>query len=161
MSCAFILLILTWAHGPAWQTKRGLAASGNSRTQPKLVCSSTFPFTYLLRNLHFTFPFASSPPVMSKKAPKNNEQETSYAEREIVLAKVRGFPPWPGMVCRVLFLLFKTLFIVFTLIGRKSRQCPAPRCQGATYWQEGCVSLCQIFPCRRLVRPHHPCILSG
>ncbi|KAG8214098.1 hypothetical protein J3R82DRAFT_10856 [Butyriboletus roseoflavus] len=35
---------------------------------------------------------------MSKKAPKNNEPVTNYAERDIVLAKVRGFPPWPGMV---------------------------------------------------------------
>jgi len=35
---------------------------------------------------------------MSKKATKNNEPETNYAERDIVLGKVRGFPPWPGMV---------------------------------------------------------------
>ncbi|KAF8840708.1 hypothetical protein BDN67DRAFT_607663 [Paxillus ammoniavirescens] len=35
---------------------------------------------------------------MSKKVPKNTEPETSYAERDIVLAKVRGFPCWPGMV---------------------------------------------------------------
>ncbi|KIM69674.1 hypothetical protein SCLCIDRAFT_1208172 [Scleroderma citrinum Foug A] len=36
--------------------------------------------------------------MMSKKAAKNQEPETTYVEREIVLAKVRGFPPWPGMV---------------------------------------------------------------
>lgn len=41
---------------------------------------------------------------MSKKAHKNNEPETNYAERDIVLGKVRGYPPWPGMVRRVLFL---------------------------------------------------------
>ncbi|KAF9227163.1 hypothetical protein BS17DRAFT_450201 [Gyrodon lividus] len=35
---------------------------------------------------------------MSKRASKNTEPETSYTERDIVLAKVRGFPPWPGMV---------------------------------------------------------------
>ncbi|KAF8134461.1 hypothetical protein EV363DRAFT_1562127 [Boletus edulis] len=35
---------------------------------------------------------------MNKKAPKNNEPETNYAERDIVLAKIRGYPPWPGMV---------------------------------------------------------------
>ena len=46
---------------------------------------------------------------MSKKAPKNNEPETNYAERDIVLAKVRGFPPWPGMVCRVLLLPLRAL----------------------------------------------------
>jgi hypothetical protein len=35
---------------------------------------------------------------MSKKGPKNTEPDTAYAERDIVLAKVRGFPAWPGMV---------------------------------------------------------------
>ncbi|KIJ68081.1 hypothetical protein HYDPIDRAFT_107720 [Hydnomerulius pinastri MD-312] len=35
---------------------------------------------------------------MSKKATKNPQPETTYAERDIVLAKVRGFPLWPGMV---------------------------------------------------------------
>ncbi|KAL4073811.1 hypothetical protein J3A83DRAFT_4357782 [Scleroderma citrinum] len=35
---------------------------------------------------------------MSKKAAKNQEPETTYVERDIVLAKVRGFPPWPGRV---------------------------------------------------------------
>lgn len=35
---------------------------------------------------------------MSKRAAKNQEPEATYAERDIVLAKVRGFPPWPGMV---------------------------------------------------------------
>ncbi|KAG1869768.1 hypothetical protein C8R48DRAFT_98786 [Suillus tomentosus] len=35
---------------------------------------------------------------MSKKGNKTQQPETSYAERDIVLAKVRGFPPWPGMV---------------------------------------------------------------
>lgn len=38
---------------------------------------------------------------MSKKGNKTQQPETSYTERDIVLAKVRGFPPWPGMVCRV------------------------------------------------------------
>ncbi|KAG6335689.1 hypothetical protein ID866_3395 [Astraeus odoratus] len=35
---------------------------------------------------------------MSKKSAKNQEPDATYTEREIVLAKVRGFPPWPGMV---------------------------------------------------------------
>lgn len=35
---------------------------------------------------------------MSKRAAKNQEPEATYTERDIVLAKVRGFPPWPGMV---------------------------------------------------------------
>ncbi|KAG5637495.1 hypothetical protein H0H81_004368 [Sphagnurus paluster] len=37
---------------------------------------------------------------MSKKNTKAAPKEvvSSYAERDIVLGKVRGFPPWPGMV---------------------------------------------------------------
>ncbi|KAF8069854.1 hypothetical protein FPV67DRAFT_1753421 [Lyophyllum atratum] len=36
---------------------------------------------------------------MSKKASKAAPKEvSSYAQRDIVLGKVRGFPPWPGMV---------------------------------------------------------------
>ncbi|KAI0798604.1 hypothetical protein BC629DRAFT_1501194 [Irpex lacteus] len=35
---------------------------------------------------------------MSKKAAKNQPKEQTYEIRDIVLAKVRGFPPWPGMV---------------------------------------------------------------
>ncbi|KAG5640837.1 hypothetical protein DXG03_006877 [Asterophora parasitica] len=36
---------------------------------------------------------------MSKKSTKAAPKEvSSYAERDIVLGKVRGFPPWPGMV---------------------------------------------------------------
>ncbi|KAI0633492.1 hypothetical protein C8Q77DRAFT_791919 [Trametes polyzona] len=35
---------------------------------------------------------------MSKKAAKTQTKEQSYEVRDIVLAKVRGFPPWPGMI---------------------------------------------------------------
>ena len=37
---------------------------------------------------------------MSKKGAKTQSQnkEQTYEVRDIVLAKVRGFPPWPGMV---------------------------------------------------------------
>jgi hypothetical protein len=35
---------------------------------------------------------------MSKKAGKSQKEQSSYEVRDIVLAKVRGFPPWPGMV---------------------------------------------------------------
>lgn len=38
---------------------------------------------------------------MSKKGPKSTKegsQTVSYEIRDIVLGKVRGFPPWPGMV---------------------------------------------------------------
>ncbi|KAI0779595.1 hypothetical protein C8Q74DRAFT_702710 [Fomes fomentarius] len=36
---------------------------------------------------------------MSKKgAPKIQDTDQSYEVRDVVLAKVRGFPPWPGMI---------------------------------------------------------------
>lgn len=35
---------------------------------------------------------------MSKKAAKTQDKDQSYDVRDVVLAKVRGFPPWPGMV---------------------------------------------------------------
>lgn len=35
---------------------------------------------------------------MSKKAGKQTKETASYETREIVLGKVRGYPPWPGMV---------------------------------------------------------------
>ena len=38
---------------------------------------------------------------MSKKGAKaaqSTKETVSYDVRDIVLAKVRGFPPWPGMV---------------------------------------------------------------
>ncbi|KAI0644711.1 hypothetical protein C8Q79DRAFT_790447 [Trametes meyenii] len=35
---------------------------------------------------------------MSKKGAKTQNKEQSYDVRDIVLAKVRGFPPWPGMI---------------------------------------------------------------
>jgi PWWP domain len=28
-----------------------------------------------------------------------SDKEATYDFRDIVLAKVRGYPPWPGMVC--------------------------------------------------------------
>ena len=35
---------------------------------------------------------------MSKKGAKAPPKEQSYEARDIVLAKVRGYPPWPGIV---------------------------------------------------------------
>ncbi|KAI0708924.1 hypothetical protein C8T65DRAFT_203956 [Cerioporus squamosus] len=35
---------------------------------------------------------------MSKKGAKTQNYQQSYEVRDVVLAKVRGFPPWPGMV---------------------------------------------------------------
>jgi hypothetical protein len=34
-----------------------------------------------------------------------SDKETTYDFRDIVLAKVRGYPPWPGMV-RFFFMIF-------------------------------------------------------
>lgn len=36
--------------------------------------------------------------TMSKKGAKMTTKEQSYEFRDVVLAKVRGYPPWPGMV---------------------------------------------------------------
>jgi len=39
--------------------------------------------------------------TMSKKGSKSAAKEvSSYETRDVVLGKVRGFPPWPGMVRR-------------------------------------------------------------
>ncbi|KII92944.1 hypothetical protein PLICRDRAFT_37754 [Plicaturopsis crispa FD-325 SS-3] len=35
---------------------------------------------------------------MSKKGGKSQKASSSYELRDVVLAKIRGFPPWPGMV---------------------------------------------------------------
>ncbi|EKM54777.1 uncharacterized protein PHACADRAFT_258859 [Phanerochaete carnosa HHB-10118-sp] len=35
---------------------------------------------------------------MSKKGAKSQPKETSYEVRDVVLAKVRGYPPWPGII---------------------------------------------------------------
>ncbi|KAI0829763.1 hypothetical protein BC628DRAFT_1066217 [Trametes gibbosa] len=35
---------------------------------------------------------------MSKKGSQSQNKDQSYDVRDIVLAKVRGFPPWPGMI---------------------------------------------------------------
>ncbi|PCH35978.1 hypothetical protein WOLCODRAFT_28250 [Wolfiporia cocos MD-104 SS10] len=35
---------------------------------------------------------------MSKKGGKTQAKEQSYDVRDVVLAKVRGYPPWPGMI---------------------------------------------------------------
>lgn len=35
---------------------------------------------------------------MSKKATKSHKEVSSYEFRDVVLGKVRGYPPWPGMV---------------------------------------------------------------
>jgi hypothetical protein len=40
-------------------------------------------------------------PVMSKKATKNTKDFRQYAIGDHVLGKVRGYPPWPGMVSEI------------------------------------------------------------
>jgi hypothetical protein len=35
---------------------------------------------------------------MSKKTAKTPKEVSSYEFRDVVLGKVRGYPPWPGMV---------------------------------------------------------------
>ena len=35
---------------------------------------------------------------MSKKGGKTQPKEQTYETRAVLLAKVRGYPPWPGIV---------------------------------------------------------------
>lgn len=56
--------------------------------------------------------------TMSKKSAKSAKETASYETRDIVLGKVRGYPPWPGMVgsrvCSLAYLnpyFFSSLFI--------------------------------------------------
>ena len=50
-----------------------------------------------------------------------SDKETTYDFRDIVLAKVRGYPPWPGMV-RSFFMIFNLGHLIFhicwLLLGR-------------------------------------------
>ena len=53
---------------------------------------------------------------MSKKGAKTQQNyQQSYEVRDVVLAKVRGFPPWPGMVSAILPVLSRLLA---TLVAR-------------------------------------------
>ena len=92
--------LLPEAHGPSLPAAapRGLPSQG---VQPLLLttnsltrCQST------LAPLCSRFPSETRrrPTNMSKKGAKSQETDQSYEVRDIVLAKVRGFPPWPGMV---------------------------------------------------------------
>jgi len=38
---------------------------------------------------------------MNKKSGKSAKEVSSYEIRDIVLGKVRGYPPWPGMVSSI------------------------------------------------------------
>lgn len=40
---------------------------------------------------------------MSKKGGKAQTKEQHYEIRDVVLAKVRGYPPWPGIVSKYHF----------------------------------------------------------
>jgi hypothetical protein len=44
-----------------------------------------------------------------------SDKETTYEIRDIVLAKVRGYPPWPGMVrsSSVIFLSYSLTYTIF------------------------------------------------
>jgi hypothetical protein len=35
---------------------------------------------------------------MMKTGGKHQKEESSYEIRDVVLAKIRGYPPWPGIV---------------------------------------------------------------
>ncbi|KAF5348117.1 hypothetical protein D9756_010760 [Leucocoprinus leucothites] len=48
--------------------------------------------------LDLSFPVSLLPKTMSKKAGKSAKEVSSYETHDVVLGKVRGYPPWPGMI---------------------------------------------------------------
>lgn len=68
----------------------------------------------LLSTLSSTRPTSSK---MSKKGAKSQPKETSYEVRDVVLAKVRGYPPWPGIVSTALFASSRLVAHVWTWLS--------------------------------------------
>lgn len=108
---------------------------------------------------------------MSKKAAKNQPKEQTYEIREVVLAKVRGFPAWPGMVryycfslatvatttCTSRSLPHSSPLLLCIPAGRRSRQRASRRREGEAQCQkqEGQLVLRPVLPSWRLVRALH------
>lgn len=96
---------------------------------------------------------------MSKKGAKAQNKEQSYDFRDIVLAKVRGFPPWPGMVSNPPHVLApgrdsRRLFQVALVdlcvrVDRGPGNCPGHGPEGASEREDekGELVLCTVLPC--------------
>lgn len=52
-------------------------------------------------SFHRPVPCSVVVPVMSKKTTKNTKDFRQYVIGDHVLGKVRGYPPWPGMVSEI------------------------------------------------------------
>ncbi|OBZ70701.1 PWWP domain-containing protein2 [Grifola frondosa] len=72
----------------------GIAEQG---VQPLLLTTNSFGSVCSRPRHHRRLP-PSDASNMSKKSAKTQNKDQSYEFRDVVLAKVRGFPPWPGMV---------------------------------------------------------------
>lgn len=83
--------------------RRGLPRVLNKRARALVACRPPFPthhYPGCVSSLSFSsLPTPSSTrPTMSKKGAKPQAPQQTYELRDVVLAKVRGFPAWPGMV---------------------------------------------------------------
>ena len=105
-----------------------------------------------------------SPLQMSKKGAKNTKEVRQYAIGDTVLGKVRGYPPWPGVVssqsrvvnwqmAQPFFFFFSSFFgpYFFLVLGGRSYRCSFSCPQGAASSQEGYIILCYFLPNGRLV----------
>lgn len=80
-----------------------------------------------------------------------SDKETTYEFRDIVLAKVRGYPPWPGMVCSSFTnfsLAHLTCHISWLLLGRRPPGRLKRGAQRATSKQKVVLLLRKILPQR-------------
>lgn len=94
--------------------------------------------------------------MSTKKASKSEKESATYETRDIVLGKVRGYPPWPGMVRRRASPQFSANL---ANPGRRSRLGASARPQGTADDKKDTVLLRPLLSYWRLVRlilPPHP-----
>lgn len=102
---------------------------------------------------------------MSKKSAKNTKEFRQYSVGDHVLGKVRGFPPWPGMVSwsRRAFLIFANLDSwvlpglfeltcnTFSVLDCWPCECASGRGEWTATGEKINFPLCTLFPDGRLV----------
>lgn len=99
--------------------------------------------------------------TMSRKGSKGSKTEVaSYEVGDIVLGKVRGYPPWPGRVSRKRS-IYRVLTPRLLILGRGARVYSQRRRQRTSAFQKGCSLLCSIFPYWRLVRTSHEDLVNS
>lgn len=84
------------AHGPFdlttwWESGVWTTTESNFDSELTRAIDHPHPSVIALQSSNF-------PLTMKSKAGKSGEQESSYAVKDVVLAKIRGYPAWPGLV---------------------------------------------------------------